>query len=151
MTTELRTNKDALARTISDPSSRKSIADAIADGAHLLPPADLELLSKALFDLLPSAAKPSPRPQGEILKLLSGIQRSNRSVPTYGGFFLPCLELLVRVPESTFREECRVALLKMLLSTETANAAAERRRFAATSLAGILTFQAFLQEYAQKL
>jgi hypothetical protein len=144
-----RADGGTFSRLLDDPALTNGLTDAIIQGVHLLPPADQDLLSKFLFDLVPSAVVPSPPPNEDAFKLLANIQRQNRKDPTYGGFFLPCLELLVRVPDESFREQCRAALLRMLTSNDTGRSASERRRFAATSLAGILGFYPSLLQYAQ--
>jgi len=127
-----------------------AISNAIIEAVHVIAPTELDCVSKALFALVPSAAEPWPPPQENPAKLLARIQKENRRVPTYGGFFLPCLELLVRVPDSAFREACRKALLDMLSSTTSHGGETEQSRFAATSLAGILDFRDYLREYAAK-
>jgi hypothetical protein len=144
----LRAEPNALLRLLDSPSMATSTENAIIEAAHLLGPTDQEVLSRALFALLPSATVPSSPPEGDVFRILANIQRENRKDPTYAGFFLPCLELLVRVADDSFRERCRVALLRMLSCKASGRAASERRRFAATSLAGILGLRPSLLEYA---
>jgi hypothetical protein len=146
----LRADPNALLKLLAKPSLTASTENAIIDAAHLLGPADQEVLSRALFALLPSATVPSSRPKESAFKTLANIQRENRKDPTYAGFFFPCLELLVRVPDDSYREQCRTALLGMLSCGDASRAASERRRFAATCLAGMLGLRPSLLAYAQR-
>jgi hypothetical protein len=131
-------------------ASLNAISNSIIEAIHLLTPTELDCLSRALFVLVPSAAEPCPPPQESAAELMTRIQKDNRRVPTYGGFFLPCLELLVRVPDDAFRDACRKALLDMLSSATEQGGGTEQSRFAATSFAGILDFREYLREYAGK-
>jgi len=146
----LRDDKDALPKLLENEGAATALTNAIVDAVHLLSHDDADLLSRALFALLPSSTSPSPPPEGKAFDVLAQIQLQNRRSPTYGGFFLPFLELLVRVSAPPFREECRETLLQMIFSKDGHKRQIERRHFAAASLAGIAGFRRYLQEYARR-